>query len=77
MATKRRLSPRDDSEPARPPSIAEADVAAKAFELLVARGGEAGRDLDDWLEAERLLGGSPPAARGRRGRTLDDEDFVH
>ena len=31
------------------------DVARRAYELFLARGGEHGRDMDDWLEAERLL----------------------
>ena len=46
-------------------------IATRAYELYVTRGGEDGRDLDDWLEAERDLardksnqddGGSDPAA---------------
>jgi hypothetical protein len=28
-------------------------IAERAYELYVQRGGEDGRDLDDWLEAER------------------------
>ncbi|MCC7007380.1 MAG: DUF2934 domain-containing protein [Acidobacteria bacterium] len=28
-------------------------VAARAYEIYEARGGEAGQDLDDWLQAER------------------------
>ena len=35
-------------------------VARRAYELYQQRGGEPGRDLDDWLEAEREL-----ARRGR------------
>ena len=31
------------------------DIARKAYELYTQRGGEPGRDVDDWLEAERLL----------------------
>ena len=31
-------------------------VAARAYELYLRRGGGDGRDLDDWLEAERELG---------------------
>ena len=30
-------------------------IAARAFELFEARGGEDGRDHEDWLEAERQL----------------------
>lgn len=31
------------------------DVARRAYELYIARGGQDGRDLEDWLEAERQL----------------------
>ena len=31
------------------------DVARRAYELFVARGGTHGRDWDDWLSAERQL----------------------
>ena len=45
-------------------------VAARAYELYIARGGGEGHDLDDWLSAERELnnaGGEVPATddRGR------------
>ena|SRR5436853_90408 len=33
----------------------DALVAQKAFELYQRRGGETGRDVEDWLEAERLV----------------------
>jgi DUF2934 family protein len=32
-----------------------ARVARKAYELFERRGGESGRDVEDWLEAERLV----------------------
>jgi hypothetical protein len=31
-------------------------VAQRAYELYLARGGSDGRDMDDWLNAERELG---------------------
>jgi hypothetical protein len=31
------------------------DVARRAYELFLARGGQHGGDMDDWLEAERQL----------------------
>jgi hypothetical protein len=31
------------------------EIAARAHELYLARGGEAGRELDDWLQAEREI----------------------
>ncbi len=36
-----------------PPSADE--IAAEAYAIYLARGGEHGRDRDDWLEAERRL----------------------
>jgi hypothetical protein len=42
---------RSDSQPRRDP-ITEA-IALRAFELFLARGGQHGHDLDDWLQAER------------------------
>ena len=37
-------------------------VAQRAYELYLARGGGDGRDMDDWLSAERGAAGSPGAA---------------
>ena len=37
-------------------------VAARAYELYLRRGGGDGRDLDDWLEAERELSGDRDVA---------------
>jgi hypothetical protein len=38
------------------------DVARRAYELFLSRDGQHGRDVDDWLEAERQLrsNGIPP-----------------
>ena len=36
-------------------SISESEIARRAFEKYCARGGEHGRALDDWLQAEREL----------------------
>lgn len=39
-------------------------IAARAYELYLARGGEDGRDWDDWLAAERELSSdTPPGER--------------
>jgi len=35
--------------------IAENDIARRAYDLYLARGGEPGHALDDWLDAEREL----------------------
>ena len=34
-------------------------IAARAYEIYLARGGADGRDFDDWLAAERELAASP------------------
>jgi hypothetical protein len=38
------------------------DIAARAYELFLQRGGEHGQDRDDWLLAERQLLNRNPAA---------------
>jgi hypothetical protein len=48
---KTRATAKDQSGP--PPTYD--DVARRAYELYVARGGTHGRDWDDWLSAERQL----------------------
>ena len=35
--------------------ISEAEIARRAFEVYCSRGGQHGRDVDDWLQAEREL----------------------
>jgi hypothetical protein len=40
--------------PAEPPSRDE--IARRAYEIYLERGGEAGHDQDDWFRAERELG---------------------
>jgi hypothetical protein len=35
--------------------VTDSDVARHAYELYLARSGEHGHDLDDWLQAERDL----------------------
>ena len=53
---------RTDSQPRRRDPITEA-IAFRAYELYLARGAQPGRELDDWLQAEREL---LEAARSRR-----------
>jgi hypothetical protein len=36
-------------------AITENDIADRAYELFLARGCEHGRDVEDWLQAEREL----------------------
>ena len=45
---------RTDSSPQRRHPVTEA-IASRAYELFLARGGEHGHDLDDWLQAEQEL----------------------
>jgi len=62
------------SEPATPERATESNpgdprerIAARAYALYLERGGEHGRDTEDWLAAERELshrnGGSPSSDR--------------
>jgi hypothetical protein len=39
----------------RPEADFQERVSQKAYELFQRRGGEPGHDLEDWLEAERLI----------------------
>ncbi len=50
-----------DEAPYQPPSVNEhtapvdEEIAQRAYELYLARGGAHGFDLEDWLEAERQV----------------------
>jgi hypothetical protein len=54
------------SEPVKRPGqsapVANSDIARRAYELYLARGGEHGHDVDDWLQAERELRAAVSAA---------------
>jgi len=50
MATSKKQA---DSMPMSAPTAEE--IAQRAFEIFLARGGEPGHDLDDWLQAESEL----------------------
>lgn len=39
-------------------AVTDADVARRAYDLYLARGGEPGHDVEDWLQAERDLRGA-------------------
>ncbi len=44
--------------PAGANGVTKEEIAARAYQLFVARGGTHGYDIEDWLQAEReLLGG--------------------
>ena len=42
------------------PRLTHDDVARRAYELFLERGGTHGRDWDDWLSAERQLLSAEP-----------------
>jgi len=44
------------------PATTSGDIARRAYDLYLARGGEHGHDLEDWLRAERELKGSTASA---------------
>jgi hypothetical protein len=62
--TKKTLEPTAAARPAaprrprKPKPPTDHDIASRAYELFVQRGGEHGRDLDDWLTATRELLGT-------------------
>jgi hypothetical protein len=45
------------------------EVAARAYEIYCGRGCEHGRDVDDWIEAERQLRNDATSAAGPRRRS--------
>jgi hypothetical protein len=53
--------------------VTEEAIARRAYDLYLKRAGQDGRDIDDWLEAERLLSSEQDVHRdtnahlGRRG----------
>ena len=49
---------RDIRNASRPTIVTNSDIARRAYEFYEQRGGEHGRDLDDWLLAENELRGA-------------------
>lgn len=43
------------ARPEAPTDITETDIAHRAYDLYLTRGGEPGHDVDDWLQAELEL----------------------
>jgi len=55
-ADKERSAQAPDGKPARDPSEFRMNrIAARAHQIYLARGGEHGRDMEDWLQAEREI----------------------
>ncbi|HXN41743.1 MAG TPA: DUF2934 domain-containing protein [Myxococcaceae bacterium] len=54
-ATRPASAPRENT-PSRPVSMVTPElIAARAYEIFIARGQQDGRDLEDWLQAESEL----------------------
>jgi Protein of unknown function (DUF2934) len=47
---------RPQEAPAQPAAITRGEIARRAYDLYLARGGEHGHEVEDWLQAERDLG---------------------
>lgn len=53
--TKQRQRPSAQDRESKPQFATETDIASRAYQLFIERGGEHGRDVDDWLVAQREL----------------------
>ena len=53
MSDASHAADRDRASQPRPPRLAR--IAQRAHEIYDARGGQDGKDLDDWLQAEREI----------------------
>jgi hypothetical protein len=52
------------AETPQPPgtnAVREEEIRVRAYEIYLERGAEAGRELDDWLQAEHELDGGEPS----------------
>lgn len=45
--------------PATMAALRDEEIAGRAYEIFLTRGAEHGRDLDDWLQAEREIAERP------------------
>lgn len=58
----------------------DAEIRCRAYQLYVERGGEHGRDLDDWLQAKREFESGalwPEQANQKESTTLADKEENH
>ena len=63
--------PRVSAEGGSKTSPSTEEIRRRAFEIYMERGAIHGRDLDDWLQAERELQGTqPPPGHGRLERLI-------
>lgn len=54
-APRKRVVAKDNVSKTAVSPLRADEVARRAYEIFLARGGEPGRDLDDWLQAELEL----------------------
>jgi len=54
-APRKRAVSRKTVTTTSPPTPQSDEIARRAYEMFLARGGEPGRDLDDWFHAELEL----------------------
>ena len=62
-------SPKMSRTPTSKPLVDREALARLAYELYLRRGGEHGHDVEDWLEAERILMEKISRSNGRRSRS--------
>ena len=76
VSDKRTPVPADAAAASETPELqprpTQAAIAARAYDLFLARGGAHGCDLDDWLRAERELG-APGEVAAQLTRDLIDK----
>jgi hypothetical protein len=53
--------------------ISRQDIAQRAYELYVQRGGEPGYDVQDWVRAEKELGAGTVATPAKRKAAQADD----
>jgi hypothetical protein len=61
---KKTAGGRGGKAPVKPPAPSQEEIARRAYEIFLRRGGEPGHEAEDWQEAEKEL----QEARRARGR---------
>jgi hypothetical protein len=52
---KKAAGGRGQNAPSKPPAPSEEEIARRAYEIFLSRGGEPGHEAEDWQQAEREL----------------------
>jgi hypothetical protein len=55
---KNEHSPSSTASEPQPATVADDEIARRAYDLFLSRGGEHGHHVEDWLQAERELKGA-------------------